>query len=114
MSAVRDVGGRTLQAVRGNERPNCVGNPVPANQGMTSDPSAPNDSKWLDITAFQSAPLGTRGNCGIGIADAPGYSNTDLTLAKRFHMGAERYLEFSVDPPRLPARFAGMNPAGLG
>jgi len=48
------------------------------------------------------------------LADAPGYSNTDLTLAKRFHMGAERYLEFSVDPPRLPARFAGMNPAGLG
>ena len=39
-------------------------NPVPANQGMTSDPNAPNDSKWIDINAFQSAPLGTWGNCG--------------------------------------------------
>ena len=61
---VTDVGGRTLQAVRGNERPNCIGNPVPANQGMTSDPNAPNDSKWIDINAFQSAPIGTWGNCG--------------------------------------------------
>jgi len=94
---VRDIGGRTLQAVRGNERPNCVGNPVPANQGMTSDPNAPNDSKWIDISAFQSAPIGTWGNCGIGIMDAPGFTNTDLTLAKRFNMGAERYLEFRAE-----------------
>ena len=94
---VRDVGGRTLQAVRGNERPNCVGNPVPANQGMTSDPNAPNNSKWIDISAFQSAPLGTWGNCGIGIMDAPGFTNIDLTLAKRFNMGAERYLEFRAE-----------------
>ena len=94
---VTDVGGRTLQAVRGNERPNCVGNPVPANQGMTSDPNAPNDSKWIDINAFQSAPIGTWGNCGIGIMDAPGFTNIDLTLAKRFNMGAERYLEFRAE-----------------
>ena len=71
---VRDIGGRTLQAVRGNERPNCIGNPVPSNQGMTSDPNAPNDSKWIDIDAFESAPLGTWGNCGIGITDAPGFT----------------------------------------
>jgi len=94
---VRDVGGRTLQAVRGNERPNCVGNPVPANQGMTSDPNAPNDSKWLDINAFQSAPIGTWGNCGIGITDAPGFTNVDLTLAKRFSMGGTRSLEFRAE-----------------
>jgi hypothetical protein len=94
---VRDIGGRTLQAVRGNERPNCVGNPVPANQGMTSDPNAPNDTKWLDINAFQSAPLGTWGNCGIGITDAPGFTNTDLTLAKRFNMGGTRSLEFRAE-----------------
>jgi hypothetical protein len=94
---IRDVGGRTLQAVRGNERPNCVGNPVPSNQGMTSDPNAANDSKWLDIGAFQSAPIGTWGNCGIGIADAPGFMNLDLTLAKSFKLGGERTLEFRAE-----------------
>ena len=64
---------------------------------MTSDPNAPNDSKWLDINAFQSAPLGTWGNCGIGIADAPGYTNVDASLAKRFNMGGTRYLEFRAE-----------------
>jgi hypothetical protein len=64
---------------------------------MTSDPNAPSDSKWLDINAFASAPLGTWGNCGIGITDAPGYTNTDLTLAKRFSMGGNRYLEVRAE-----------------
>ena len=94
---VRDIGGRTLQAVRGNERPNCVGDPVPSNQGVTSDPNAPNDSKWLNIAAFASAPLGTWGNCGIGVTDAPGFSNVDLTLAKRFNLGGARSVEFRAE-----------------
>ena len=29
--------------------------------------------------------------------DAPGFTNIDLTLAKRFNMGAERYLEFRAE-----------------
>lgn len=94
---IRDVGGRTLQAVRGNERPNCIGNPVPSNQGMTSDPNAPNDSKWINIDAFESAPIGAWGNCGIGIMDGPGYTNVDLTLAKRFNLGGTRQLELRAE-----------------
>jgi hypothetical protein len=94
---IRDIGGRTLQAVRGNERPNCIGNPVPSNQGMTSDANAPNDSKWVNIDAFESAPIGSWGNCGIGIMDGPGYTNVDLTLAKRFNMGGTRQLEFRAE-----------------
>jgi hypothetical protein len=94
---IRDVGGRTLQAVRGNERPNCVGNPVPSNQGVTSDPNASNDSKWVNIDAFQSAPLGTWGDCGIGIMSAPGYTNLDFTLAKRFGLGGTRSVEFRAE-----------------
>jgi hypothetical protein len=94
---VTDGRGSSLQAVRGNERPNCVGNPVPSNQGMTSDPSAPADSKWLDINAFAQAPSGTWGDCGIGVADAPGYNNVDLTLAKRFSVGGDRYLELRAE-----------------
>ena len=30
-------------------------------------------------------------------SDAPGFTNTDLTLAKRFNMGGERYLEFRAE-----------------
>jgi hypothetical protein len=88
---------RSEQNTRSSERPNCVGNPVPANQGMTSDPNAPNDSKWLDIGAFAVAPLGTWGNCGVGIVSAPGYSNVDATLSKRFKLGATRSLEFRAE-----------------
>ncbi len=94
---VIDGRGSSLQAVRGNERPNCVGDPVPANQGMTSDPKLPNDSKWIDIAAFAQAAPGTWGNCGVGILSAPGFTNTDLTLAKRFKAGGERYLELRAE-----------------
>jgi hypothetical protein len=94
---VTDGRGSSLQAVRGNERPNCVGDPVPSNQGMTSDPNAPNDSKWINIDAFARAASGTWGNCGIGILSGPGYSNVDLTLAKRFNMGGTRQLELRAE-----------------
>jgi hypothetical protein len=85
---VTDGRNRSLQGQRGNERPNCVGNPVPSDQSLT---------RWLDIGAFEMVPLGTFGNCPIGVARAPGYKNVDLTLAKRFHTGAERYLEFRAE-----------------
>src|SRR6266545_1974936 len=71
---VQDSRGSSLQAVRSPEWPNCVGNPVPANQSVTSDPKTTSDQKWLDINAFARAPLGTWGNCGIGITSAPGYN----------------------------------------
>ena len=64
---------------------------------MTSDPNAPNDSKWININAFQSAAIGAWGNCGIGIMSGPGYTNLDLTLAKRFNMGGTRQLEFRAE-----------------
>ena len=94
---VTDGRGSSLQAVRGNERPMCIGNPVPSNQGMTSDPNAPNDSKWIDIGAFARAATGTWGDCGIGILSAPGFTNMDLTLAKRFNAGGSRYVEFRAE-----------------
>ncbi len=81
---VTDGRGSSLQATRGNERPNCVGDPTPAEQTLTH---------WLNIDAFARAPLGTWGNCGTGVARAPGYKNVDLTLAKRFNLGGERSFE---------------------
>ncbi|HXW04055.1 MAG TPA: TonB-dependent receptor [Vicinamibacterales bacterium] len=85
---VVDGSGPSLQAVRGNERPNCVGDPEPANQTIDT---------WLDINAFARAPRGTWGNCPIGVARAPGYTNIDAVLAKRFTAGADRYFEFRAE-----------------
>jgi hypothetical protein len=85
---VLDGRGSSLQAVRGGERPNCIGDPVPSDQNI---------DHWLDINAFARAALGTWGNCGVGIARAPGYRNIDATLAKRFNTGGERYFEFRAE-----------------
>src|SRR5207244_1551849 len=43
---VLDGAGSSLQAVRGGERPNCIGDPVPADQTL---------DHWLDLNAFQRA-----------------------------------------------------------
>jgi hypothetical protein len=85
---VTDGRARSLQGERGSERPNCVGDPKPSDQSLT---------RWLDINAFQAAALGTFGNCPVGVARAPGYSNVDLVLSKRFEVGATRYLELRAE-----------------
>jgi hypothetical protein len=94
---VTDGRARSLQGERGSERPNCVGNWKPSNQSVTADSSAPADSRWIDISAFEAAALGTFGNCPVGVARAPGYSNLDLTLSKRFDVGGPRYLELRAE-----------------
>ena len=85
---ILDGRGSSLQAVRGGERPNCIGDPVPANQTL---------DRWLDINAFARAAAGTWGNCGVGIARAPGYQNLDLTFSKRFAAGGPRYAEIRAE-----------------
>jgi len=85
---LQDSRGSSLQAVRGVERPNCIGDPKPADQTI---------DHWLDINAFSRAPLGTWGTCGVGTARAPGYRNIDAVLSKRFDMGGERYLEVRAE-----------------
>src|SRR4029079_14457218 len=85
---VTDTRNRSLQGNRGNERPNCVGDPKPSDQNL---------NHWLDINAFAVAPLGTFGNCPIGVARAPGFKNIDAMLAKQFRAGAHRYFEFRAE-----------------
>ena len=85
---VFDTRNRSLMNDRGGDRPNCVGDPVPADQSI---------ARWLDINAFQAVPLGTFGNCPVGVARAPGYVNLDLMLSKRFNFGTVRYGEFRVE-----------------
>ena len=74
--------------VRRNERPNCIGDPVPGDQSITH---------WLDINAFQRAARGTFGNCPVGVARAPGYNNVDAVLSKQFKAGGPRYFEFRAE-----------------
>jgi hypothetical protein len=85
---VTDGRNRSLQGERGAERPNCVGDPVPSNQSI---------DRWLDINAFQLVPLGTIGNCPVGVARAPGYTNIDLMFSKRVDIQGPRYAEFRVE-----------------
>jgi len=85
---VTDGSAPSLQGVRGNERPNCIGDPVPADQSLTH---------WLDIGAFQRAARGTFGNCPVGVARAPSYNNVDAVLAKQFKTGGERYFDFRIE-----------------
>jgi hypothetical protein len=85
---VTDGSAPSLQGRRGNERPNCVGNPVPSDQNI---------DHWLDFNAFSRAPQGTWGNCSIGVARAPDYTNIDAVLSKRFNTGEGRYFEFRAE-----------------
>jgi hypothetical protein len=85
---VIDGRARSLQGERGFERPNCVGDWKPADQSI---------DRWLDISGFAAAPLGTFGNCPVGVARAPGYTNLDMVLSKRFAAGASRFAEFRVE-----------------
>jgi carboxypeptidase family protein len=85
---VTDGRNRSLQGERGAERPNCVGDPVPSNQSI---------DHWLDINAFQTVPLGTFGNCPVGVARAPGYTDLDLMFSKRVNIQGPRYAEFRVE-----------------
>jgi hypothetical protein len=85
---VIDGRNRSQQGERGSERPNCVGDPVPAGQSI---------DRWLDINAFPAAPIGTFGNCPVGVARAPGYTNVDLMLSKRVDIQGPRYAEFRIE-----------------
>jgi hypothetical protein len=85
---VVDGRARSLQGERGSERPNCVGNWEPSDHSLT---------KWLDINAFAAAPLGTFGNCPVGVARAPGYHDLDAVLSKRLMISGPRYAEFRIE-----------------
>ncbi len=85
---VTDGRARSQQGERGSERPNCVGDPVPSNQSI---------DRWLDINAFAAASLGTFGNCPVGVARAPGYTNLDLVFSKRVEIQSSRHAEFRIE-----------------
>ncbi len=82
---VLDSSNPSLQASRSTERPNRIGS------GEVEDPTL---ERWIDRSAFVSAPLGEFGNSGIGILRAPGYWNLDLSVGKRVATVGGQYVLF--------------------
>jgi hypothetical protein len=82
---VTDSSNPSLQASRSTERPNRIGS------GKVKNPTL---DRWIDRSAFVSAPLGQFGNSGIGILRAPSYWNLDLSVSKRFATFGRQYLIF--------------------
>ncbi len=76
---------RSLQGTRSAEWPNLIGDPVPADQTLTS---------WINRDAFAIPALGTFGNAGVGILRAPKYWNVDFSVSKKFTTVARQYLMF--------------------
>jgi hypothetical protein len=85
---VTDSRGSSLQATRGNERPDRIGS------GKVDDPTI---NRWIDISAFQRAEAGTFGDSGVGILRAPGYANVDVALGKRFPLGGNRAAQVRIE-----------------
>jgi hypothetical protein len=71
---VLDSSSPSLQASRSTERPDRIGS------GEVENPTL---ERWIDRSAFRSAPQGEFGDSGIGILRAPSFWNADLTVGKR-------------------------------
>ena len=80
---VTDGSNPSLQASRSPERPNRV------SDGAVENPTI---ERWLDRSAFVSAPRGSFGNSGVGIVRAPGFHNIDMSVSKRFLTFGRQFL----------------------
>ena len=80
---VLDSSSPSLQASRSTERPDRIGS------GEVDNPTL---ERWIDRSAFRSAPLGEFGDSGIGILRAPSFWNVDLTVGKRLATFGSHYM----------------------
>ena len=79
----KDSSSPSLQASRSTERPDRIGS------GEVDNPTL---ERWIDRSAFRSAPLGEFGDSGIGILRAPSFWNADLTVGKRLATFGKHYM----------------------
>jgi hypothetical protein len=82
---VTDSSRPSLQGTRSADRPLRIAS------GKVDNPTL---DRWIDRGAFTSAPRGQFGNAGVGILDAPGYWNLDLSVTKRVATIGSQYLVF--------------------
>jgi hypothetical protein len=68
-------------------RPDCVGNPIPANRTA---------AQYFSLNAFAPTPTGAGriGNCGVGILEGPGTIGVSAGLGKTFLLGEKAKLRF--------------------
>ena len=87
---------RSLQAPRGEERPNLIGQPA-LNPAIPDCYIANPNNKFCpanSTTAFALPDLGTFGSAGVGILTAPGYFNWDFSVGKKFYISEHKYFDF--------------------
>ena len=70
------------------DRPNVIGDPIPANQGP---------DMWIDPAAFAVPPPLTFGNAGRNSVVGPGISRIDISLFKAIRVGGERKLDIRFE-----------------
>lgn len=73
------------QSPLGNEKPDLIGNPIPLDQTIDN---------WINPLAFKAAADGTFGNSPVGVIRAPGYSNWDFGLSKKFIVKEKHTIDF--------------------
>jgi hypothetical protein len=79
-----------------SSRPSLQGTRSPDRPMRLADGSVDNPeiTRWLDRSAFASAPRGQFGDAGVGIVRAPGYWNVDISVSKRFMTFGRQYVLF--------------------
>jgi hypothetical protein len=93
MNAVSDQSNTNLNNLRflggAIARPDCTGNPVPANRSVLN---------YYDFNAFSLPPTnaGRFGTCGVGILEGPGEINVNAGLAKQISLGERFHLRFEA------------------
>ena len=86
---VTDGRGSSLQGQRGNERPNCVGDPTPSTRTL---------DHWLDINAFGRARQRHLGQLRHRRRARAGLQERDRRLSRSaFNVGGSRGAEFRVE-----------------
>ncbi len=81
----------------GPGRPDLIGDPAPGSGDGLTTPYFNVTPIGSSGSAFGRPARGTFGNLGRNELHGPGFWNVDASLLKRFHMGAERNLEFRVE-----------------
>jgi hypothetical protein len=84
-----------------NQRPNVIGNPIPAAQNV---------GQWLVGSAFQSPAAGTYGNLGVNAFQGPGVLGFDMGLSRIFPIRERLKLELRGEAFNVLNRLNANNP----